>query len=258
MFLRTVNQKTQTVGKQHHGTRDSQQDSFAIIEQKSIFQRNKLLLILADGMGGQAGGAKASKLAVESLSDFYKRERCETAEDFARALRKITGVLARAKEEDPPCKKMGTTLIGAMISKSTVRWMSVGDSPMWILRKGKLIRLNEDHSMASFFSDFIAMGRMTEEEAAAAPNRCVLRSSVDGEKPSLVDIPAKATALNKGDLLILASDGLETLSEDEICQIIAKFNPEHLDKIADELINAVLAKAKPSQDNTTIILHRIC
>ena len=134
-----------------------------------------------------------------------------------------------------------------------VEWISVGDSPFWLARNGRLIRMNEDHSMAPVIAKQMQRGELTAQMAAKHPDRHLIRSAVMGEKIALVDRSGSPVLLEPRDRLILASDGLLTLSEDEITEIASAENRDAT-SLAAGLIEAVDAKSHPHQDNTTVLV----
>ena len=109
--------------------------------------------------------------------------------------------------------------------------------------------------MAPILADLVAKGDMTEEEAARDPRRHSLRSAVMGDDIHLIDASAQPVAVEQGDRLLLASDGLLTLSEQEIAAILQKTQDAPLEDSAAALIQAVEAAEHPYQDNTTILLY---
>ena len=96
----------------------------------------------------------------------------------------------------------------------------MGDSPLWLFRDGRLRRLNADHSMAPVLASLVAAGRMTAEQAATDSKRHALRSAVMGDAIHLVDVSSQPVAVRKTDRLLLASDGLMTLVDEEIERIL--------------------------------------
>ncbi len=163
--------------------------------------------------------------------------------------------LSSAIDAHPALAGMGTTVVAAVISQRGLEWISVGDSPLWLFREGQLRRLNADHSMAAVFADLVAVGRMTEEEAATDPKRHALRSAVMGDEIHLIDVSSQPVALKCGDRVILASDGLMTLADEEIARILQTMQDAPLSEIAEALIQAVEDATHPHQDNTTVLLY---
>ena len=150
---------------------------------------------------------------------------------------------------------MGSTVVAAVVSQHGLDWISVGDSPLWLFRDGKLRRLNADHSMAPVLANLVAVGRMTEEEAATDPKRHALRSAVMGDEIHMIDVSSQPVAIRKSDRLLLASDGLMTLEDEEIAHILQNMQDATLSEAADALIQAVEEAGHPNQDNTTVLLY---
>ena len=147
-------------------------------------------------------------------------------------------------------------MVAAVISQHGLDWISVGDSPLWLFRDGKLHRLNADHSMAPVLANLVTVGRMTEEEAATNSKRHALRSVVMGDEIHLIDVSSQPVAIRKSDRLLLASDGLMTLEDEEIARIIENKHDAPLEEVAEALIHAVEGVGRPNQDNTTVLLYR--
>ena len=246
-----------TAGDQIQGGRDYQEDEFAItLLTGDRAGGDRLLLVLADGMGGHAGGAVASQTVVQAFWDGF----CQPATDIAANLK--AGVNAaneavQAKQQaDPALFEMGATLVAALVRDRRLYWASVGDSLLWVFRNGTLKRLNEDHSMRPLLLDLVELGRMTEEEARNDPRVHQLRSAIMGEDIPLLDIAAAGYPLEAGDVVLLASDGLETLSEAELKTLITQHDNDAQALVA-ALLAAVTEVGKAHQDNTTVLAYRV-
>jgi protein phosphatase len=164
--------------------------------------------------------------------------------------------LARKVEEDPLLSGMGSTVIGAAFGPEGLQWVSVGDSPLFLYRRGEMALLNEDHSLAPELDRLAAAGRITQTQARTDPRRHMLRSAVTGEEMELVDVSRRALALEPGDYVILASDGLQTLEPDEIVRIIDAFASAGPQAVADALIREVDMMRDEHQDNATVVAVR--
>ena len=143
-----------------------------------------------------------------------------------------------------------------MFADEGVEWVSVGDSPLLLFRQGEIALLNEDHSLAPELDRLAAMGRMTPEEAKADPRRHMLRSAVTGDELDLVDVSRRPLALEAGDYVILASDGLQTLETGEVQRLVQAYAEAGAEAVAEALIREVEAIRDPHQDNTTVIAVR--
>ncbi len=232
------------------GSRETQEDYSRL----RIFNSGReLLAVLADGMGGHTGGEIASKKAVDSFdATFNTSNSVSVPVKLGAALQQANNDLAVAIQSSPALAGMGCTLVGMHIGTQGLQWISVGDSPLFLFRKKQLSRLNADHSMAPLIKESLLAGRITKEEADIHPNLHALRSSVMGSEIDLIDTPLKPVSLQKGDILILASDGLLTLTEKEIVLILKGASGANAENLAKALISAVDKKKKPRQDNTNL------
>ncbi|MBN9087109.1 MAG: serine/threonine-protein phosphatase [Reyranella sp.] len=221
-------------GAQHRGARPYQEDSWAL----RTLADGALLAVLADGMGGHAGGATASRLAVGA---FLKA--MESGRSLRDALDAANGAVGAAARRDAALDNMGTTLVAAVVQGDEVRWISVGDSPFYLATHGQLERLNADHSMVPQIEALAERGIITPEEAAHHPGRHTLREAVMGNPLTLIDEGRRG--LGPGDRLLVCSDGIETLESAEIAR--------QAPKPVQALIDAVLAVGVLGQDNVTVI-----
>jgi len=238
-------------------------------------------------MGGHVGGAVASKTAVANFIAAWQRDNgtgdggdgdgdgddacdgdgdddgdgaCDGDGDGDDIPARLTAALTVANDSlrdrvaaDASLTGMGCTLVGAVITAGKLRWISVGDSPLWLLQGGELRRLNQDHSMAPLLQNLVDAGRMTAEEAAADPRRHALRAALMGDELNLVDCAGVALPSHEPARVLLASDGVQTLSDGEIAAIMR--DTPAADPCAARLLQAVEDKQHPRQDNTTVMVY---
>ncbi len=238
------------------GGRAYQQDNYGLIERGDPDMDDSEVLVLADGMGGYFGGDTASRTVVETFAKTYRGTKGPTPDRLHACLAAANDAIAKAADDDPALKSMGTTVVAAAISQHGLDWISVGDSPLWLFRDDKLHRLNADHSMAPVLANWVAIGRMTKEEEARSSRRHSLRSAVMGDEIPLIDVSSQSVGIRKGDRLLLTSDGLMTLEDEEIARIIENNPDAPLEEIAAALIQAVEEARHYCQDNTTVLLYR--
>jgi protein phosphatase len=223
------------------GARTEQQDAYRL---RWIDSENAWLLVLADGMGGYAGGATASRITVDSFVAAFvaQRDLGATLEDaFQTSLNDANTRIARAQQAQPDLADMGTTIVAAYLSHEGIAWISVGDSPMWIVRGGNLLRLNQDHSL--------------REIAGSTKNvRNMLQSALNGQPIAMVDCKPNPLATRAGDVLLIATDGILTLSEDEIAKTVAEARPVDTSVTTKALLDGVSNHKKPNQDNCSVIV----
>lgn len=217
---------------------------------------SSILAVLADGMGGHAGGALASGLVCETFIARFVGSQGGVPDRLLGALGASNAAIASSVEETPKLSGMGSTLIGAAFGPVGLEWVSVGDSPLYLFRRDEIALLNEDHSLAPALDQLVAEGRITADAARNDPRRHMLRSAVTGEELDLVDLSSKALALEEGDYVILASDGIHTLEVVEVARIIAGYANAGPKAVAEALIRAVLEMREPHQDNVTVVAVR--
>ncbi|MFV0297042.1 MAG: PP2C family protein-serine/threonine phosphatase [Hyphomicrobiaceae bacterium] len=212
-----------------------------------------LLAVLADGMGGHAGGALASSTLCSEFIEAFVNGAGALDARLENALATANDAIRRTVEQNPTLSGMGATLVGTAFGEHGMRWISVGDSPMYLYREGELVQLNEDHSLAPVIDRLVAQGKMTAEEARHDPRRHFLRSAVTGEEIELVDTPERPLALARGDVVLISSDGIHTLEAAEIEELIAEHVANGPQAIVSAIIDAVDGAGEPHQDNTTVI-----
>lgn len=220
--------------------------------------------VLADGMGGHASGEVASKIIVTEVFSELMLQR----NDVAGFAADVAGVLRRAAEAANDCLKahvamnpesggMGATLVAPVIHGDRLHWISVGDSPLFLFRDGRLRQLNEDHSRAPEIDHLAERGEISAEDARTHPERNVLTSVLFGEPIPRVDCPAEPLRLRPGDVLIVASDGLQFLSDAEIESLLRAHPLCRSDQLADLLIEALDALNDPDLDNVSMTVIRV-
>jgi len=237
-------------GQEIIGDREGQEDY-------SLFRVLKggkeLLVVLSDGMGGHTSGEVASRNSVTVFDKTFNEYPSDSVPgQLGAALQQANNDLGRLIQKNSSLDGMGCTLIGAHIGSNGLQWISVGDSLLYIFRNGTLDRLNADHSMTPVIEESLKSGKISQEEARNHPSRNALRSAVMGGELPLIDISKSALPLQSGDIIIVASDGLLTLTSAEITQTLKKNNRASAQHLSKLLIEAVSLKRKPRQDNTTI------
>jgi protein phosphatase len=243
---------------QIRGDRAQQEDALAVHEfvLKEDSGKESLLLVLADGMGGHVGGEVASEQAVRYFSKACRAGRGDVFTILRESLNSANERLASVVTERPGLTGMGTTLTACVINGNAMYWISVGDSPMWVFHGGALDRINEDHSMVPLLEDMVSNGLMSRVEARADYRRNILRSAVTGKKIELVDLCREPRRLMAGDIVMLASDGIETLDDEELAAVLGNPDGVPLQSLADEMMTLIKSAEQDGQDNASIILYQ--
>jgi serine/threonine protein phosphatase PrpC len=241
------------------GARSYQEDSAAISlgAAASPGGHAELTVVLADGMGGHAGGALASSTACQVFLRAYATSAGPVPARLDEALQLSNSAISACVDENPALNGMGCTLIGAEFGSAGLEWISVGDSPLFLLRKGEIVLLNEDHSLAPEIDKLAESGKISWEAARADPRRHFLRSAVTGAEIELIDRSRRPLALEAGDVVILASDGIQTLTQATIAQVAEANTGRGAAAVADALLQAVDAAHDAYQDNATVVVVRV-
>ena len=232
------------------GARNYQEDSADVVELSGA-----LTAVLADGMGGHAGGALASGLACKFFLHAFATSSGEASGRLAEALELANAAIAHETASNPALDGMGCTLVGVTFGPDGVEWVSVGDSPLFLVRNREIVLLNEDHSLAPEIDKLAAAGRISWAAAQADPRRHFLRSALTGTEIELVDRSQRPLALRSGDVIVLASDGIHSISHADIARVVTA--AESPAAAADALLAAVSAVGDPHQDNTTVVVVRV-
>ena len=246
-------------GRQIQGAREVQEDCYGVVPRAEFAgAAADLFLVVADGMGGHAAGEVASSLAVNTFAETFLDS--ATACDAGRlwdCLEEANNRIGRElAARGDAVEGMGTTLLAVLLRGASVRWMSVGDSPLYLVRGNLLQRLNRLHSQATKLAEKVSAGLMTEEQARTDPSRHTLLSALIGDTIYDVDDPPPVE-LVPGDVLIAATDGIETLTGAEISAVVTSLHPGDASIIAEGLLKAVESKKYPKQDNTTVVVVRV-
>jgi serine/threonine protein phosphatase PrpC len=221
-------------------------------------------VVLADGMGGHAAGDVASKIVLTEVYSELKFHFADVAAFEARAPEVLRNVADLANETlrqhtrtHPETEGMGATLVVPCLVENRLYWISVGDSPLFLYRNGKLTQLNEDHSMAPQIDFMVKSGLMDPEVAANHPDRNCLISVLMGTRIPKIDCPAKPHELRAGDIVICSSDGLQFLTNAQIEKVVGKYRKSRSTEIAERLLEELVKLDDPDQDNISFTIIKV-
>jgi PPM family protein phosphatase len=172
------------------------------------YSRDALLMMVADGMGGHLHGEVAAQIAVQFLTEAFKREANPRLEDPFQFLTKSIVSAHHALVDYAKVRALGdtprTTCVACVVQEGLAYWAHVGDSRLYHLREGRIQAQTRDHSRVQMLVD---AGRIREEAVAAHPDRNKIFNCLGASTPPQVELSRK-TALRQGDTLLLCSDGL--------------------------------------------------
>jgi serine/threonine protein phosphatase PrpC len=237
MVQRTLGAAVSHVGKVRSNNQDS---GFAGVQ----------LFVVADGMGGHAGGDVASAIAVNRIAE-TDTARYSSPQDAEFALQSAlvaaNQLLAETVFEHPELTGMGTTVSAMIRVGDSMAIAHIGDSRIYLLREGELSQITTDHT---FVQRLVDSGRITPEEALVHPRRSVLMR-VLGDIDQAPEIDTSILTTTKGDRWMICSDGLSSyVNEDRIRSVLG----DHADAsdVADRLVREALEQGAP--DNVTVIV----
>lgn len=226
------------------GTRAEQQDAAEVTDGAGA----DFLAVLADGMGGMLMGRECAEKAVSAFVEAFAARRPDegAAYGLMRAAVRTNDVVVRWAEERGVLEGTGCTLACAAVEDRRLHWVSVGDSRIYLFRRGRLTQLNEDHNLRT------RLARTGEPaELYASLNLAALTSFIGVRRLTEIDFSDVPIALAPGDSVLLCSDGLYgSLGAGEICGILSS----GADGAASALVEAVAAKGLERQDNATAVV----
>ena len=222
------------------------------------------IFLVCDGMGGQAAGEVASKMAVDTVLNYFRESGkngfypqvgepvegvSERAGALASAIHLANEAIFEAAHQHAAQAGMGSTIVAVLFKDEFLSVGHVGDSRIYLMRNGELQQLTQDHSLVA---EQVRRGLITKEEAEHSDVQNIILKALGPEEhaqPDLDDLMARP-----GDLLLMCSDGLTREVKDDRIQEIINEAP-NLRKACEGLIEA--ARAHGGNDNVTCLLLRI-
>lgn len=237
--------------------RKNNEDNFAV-------EPDLGLLVVADGMGGHNSGEVASDISCKTIVEYARKmlggakalvpeggtaglsPRARQLEFFVKTANAMIYEKGRAFPKDAG---MGTTVVAAIVDSKSMTVAHVGDSRLYLWRRGELTQLTEDHSLVG---EQVKRGQLTPDQAARSPQQNILTRALGADKEVQVDVADHP--LLPGDLVLLATDGLSKMLVDaEVAAVIAEaLDPQ---KIVDVLI--AKSRAAGGVDNIAVVAAKV-
>lgn len=207
------------------------------------------LWVVADGMGGHDAGEVASAMVVEALGEFSPNANDrQPGHGVVAVLRQVNDRLKELARAEYEQRTIGSTVVGLLADDQGYTCFWAGDSRAYLARDGELVQISRDHSLVQ---DLVDAGMLDAEEAETHPNANVITRAVGAA--DLLQVDTVKGELRRGDLFLLASDGLTKLvSRDELQSELGE--PE-LEVVADRLIELALQRGAP--DNVSFVVVRV-
>ncbi|HEU4414615.1 MAG TPA: Stp1/IreP family PP2C-type Ser/Thr phosphatase [Candidatus Angelobacter sp.] len=235
--------------------RANNEDNFGFDSRYGIF-------VVCDGMGGQAAGEVASKMGVDILLDYFRKQGVQAenhspngsrsatgADSLASAIQLANSTIFKAGQEQNGRGGMGATVVAALVRGNALAIGNVGDSRIYLVRQGAIQQLTQDHSLVM---EQVRRGYITLEQAQKSEMQNIILRALGSEEAVEADVE-DLVAL-PGDVLLMTSDGLTRhVTDEEILAIVR--GPKELRVACDELVET--ARQRGGDDNITCLLVRI-
>lgn len=231
------------------------EDNFTVLTEQHMYT-------VADGMGGHAAGEVASKIAVETMKEFItvanqdeeitwpfdiNLDLPEEANQLETAIKLANNRIYQTALEQQKLEGMGTTIVGLMYKNGVAYIGHVGDSRAYLVRDNKIKPLTFDHSWVNVQ---VMLGEISKDEARNHPMKNIITRAL-GTKEN-VEVDLQTEEVKDQDVILLCSDGLSGLVDDDTMKQVILNGIDNLDNTADELVR--LANENGGDDNITLIL----
>jgi PPM family protein phosphatase len=208
------------------------------------------LMLVADGMGGHAAGEVASALASQTVRRVFYECAGPVPQVLAAAFEAAHSAIQDWAEQQPECKGMGTTCTAIAVREGQAWLAHIGDSRAYLLRKGALTQLSEDHSLVA---QLVREGKLAPEDAHKSPLSNVILQALGANEVIAPTVWSDPLALASGDVLVLCSDGLSGVVPDAVIA-------EHAGRLppieaCEALVGSALEAGAP--DNVSVGVFRM-
>jgi len=241
--------------------RDHNEDNFLVSPTESF-------VVVADGMGGHRSGEVASRMAIDSISEYYdktkkqeepielepwpygrKKPRSREERRLIASMIDANTLIHKAATENKEYDGMGTTCVGAYFVEEGIIIAHIGDSRCYRFRKGEITQMTEDHSLAN---EYIRSKILRPEDLPSFPYKNVITRAIG--LSDTVDVETNFFEHQDGDIYLLCSDGLsDPVKAPQMAEILAKYQDD-LPAACRELIIAANTNGGP--DNVTVLLAK--
>ena len=218
------------------------------------YSRDALLMVVADGMGGHHYGEVASQIAVQTLAEAFQREAKPILPDPFRFLQRgmtnahsaILDYASRHRLPDTP----RTTCVACVVQDNIAYWAHAGDSRLFLMREGKVIAQTKDHSRIRLM---VEEGLISEAQAAEHPDRNKIYSCLGSPHAPEIEFSRK-TPLEKGDIILICTDGLWGVTSGEM--MAAALKNANLLQAVPMLLEQAEIKGGEYGDNLSVVAVR--
>ena len=231
------------------GSRKVNQDRVAY-----TYGRDTLLLVVADGMGGHAGGEIAAQIAVRLFIERFQQEAKPVLKNPLKFLQdtllRAHAALGSYANQFSMLETPRTTCVAVIVQAGHAYWAHVGDSRFYLFRQGGLIASTKDHSKVQYLVD---QGVIGAHEVAEHPDRNKIFSCLGGLVDPVIDL-SRRTPLRGGDILVLCTDGMWSVMPPS--EIATYLTSTPILKTAPQMLREAEKRGGPDGDNLSLIAVR--
>ena len=231
------------------GSRRVNQDRLAY-----TFSRDALLMVVADGMGGHAGGEIAAQIAVRLMVERFQAEAQPSLSDplafLEQTLLRAHEALGAYARRFDMVETPRTTCVSCIVQAGVAHWANVGDSRLYLFRDGRLVSRTRDQSKVQFMID---QGKLSEAQALVHPDRNKIFSCLGGIVPPLIDL-SRPRPLRERDVIVMCTDGLwAAIPRERLGRMLAD---APILVVGPELMRDAEQRGGPDGDNLSAIIMR--
>lgn len=235
-----------TFSMTHVGRRREMNQDYMFTSETAVGKLPNLFLV-ADGMGGHAAGDYASRFTVEKIAELAAQsEEREPVAVLKEAFFRANRLLYEKSQNDADKAGMGTTIVAAVAAGNNLTVANIGDSRLYVINEKSITQITRDHSLVE---EMVRLGGIDKEQARQHPDKNVITRAV-GVLPE-VSADFFEIRLERGDLVLMCTDGLTNMVEDaEIKRIV--LGQRDIVEGTEKLVEA--ANANGGKDNITVVL----
>ena len=208
------------------------------------------LFIVADGMGGHNAGDYASRFCVEFFTEHIRNSDITSPIALIEeAITVINDKLYEKSKQQADYEGMGTTFVAATICDNVMYVANIGDSRLYVI-SNEIVQITEDHSLVQAM---VKTGELDKDEAKSHPNKNIITRALGTNETAQPDF--FEVELDEGDIVLLCSDGLTNMLNDETIEKIIRENADNLQTATEILVKQ--ANENGGKDNITVIIVKV-
>jgi serine/threonine protein phosphatase PrpC len=215
------------------------------------YTRDALIMVLADGMGGHLLGEVAAQIALDQFAGDFQREAAPRLADpdafLYRGVGRVQSAIVKYTRDNNLPDTPRTTLVACVVQEGQAWWTHIGDSRLYLVRKGRIVARTKDHTRVQQLVD---QGRIREEAVSSHPERNRLLQALGGFQGPRIE-PTASARLARDDILLLCSDGFWGPLTQR--QFLGSLLTKDITQALPELMTLAESRAGPECDNVSVV-----